>query len=106
MSSMIVDLPEPVAPSSRKSPARPTVVKSMTSVPAYGPMAVMDRWCSCTSRHLLRLGPVLGLHGRLEAGLEDVDLAAARLGLGDVGDEVGAQLTRVELADDGRARAA
>src|SRR3954471_1391540 len=106
MASMIVDLPDPVGPSSRNSPARPTVVKSMTSVPAYGPMAVIDRWCSCTSRHLLRLGPVLGPDRGLEAGLEDVDLAAARLGLGDVGDEVGAELAGVALTDDGRAGAA
>src|SRR5689334_11977538 len=105
MASMIVDLPEPVGPSSRKRPARPTAVKSMTSVPAYGPMAVMERWCSCTSRHLLRLGLVLRDDGRLVAGLEDVDLAVARLGLGDVGDEVGAELARVALADDGRAAA-
>src|SRR6478609_4649198 len=105
MASMIVDLPDPVGPSSRKRPARPTVVKSMTSVPAYGPMAVMDRWCSCTSRHLLRLGPVLGPDGRLEARREDVDLAVARLGLGDVGDEVRAELARVALADEGRAGA-
>src|SRR6476660_1302046 len=104
MASMIVDLPEPVGPSSRKRPARPTVVKSMTSVPAYGPMAVMDRWCSCTSGHLLRLVPVLGPDGGLEARLEDVDLAVARLGLGDVGDEVGPELARVALADDGRPR--
>src|SRR6478609_10914668 len=105
MASMMVDLPEPVGPSSRKSPARPTVAKSMTSVPAYGPMAVMDRWCSCTSRHLLRLGEVLGLDRGLVAGLEDVDLARAGLGLGDVGDEVGAELTCVALAHGRRAGA-
>src|SRR5829696_8434706 len=105
MASMIVDLPEPVGPSSRKRPARPTVLKSMTSVPAYGPMAVMDRSCSCTSRHLLGLGPLLRPDGCLVGGLEDVDLAAARLGLGDVGDEVGAELARVALADRGRAGA-
>jgi hypothetical protein len=74
-----------------------SVVKSMTSGPAYGPMAVMDRWCSCTSRHLLGLGLVLGLDGRLEARREDVDLAVARLGLGDVGDEVRAELAGVAL---------
>src|SRR5829696_9991985 len=102
MASMIVDLPEPVGPSSRKRPARPTVLKSMTSVTAYGPMAVMDRWCSCTSRHLLGLGSLLRPDGRLVGSLEDVDLAAARLGLGDVGDEVGAELARVALADRGR----
>src|SRR6478609_2474165 len=105
MASMIVDLPEPVGPSRRKRPARPMVAKSMTSVPAYGPMAVMERWCSCTSRHLLRLGPVLGRDGRLETGLEDVDLTVARLGLRDVRDEVGAELAGVALTDDRRARA-
>src|SRR6478735_6119546 len=103
MASMIVDLPEPVGPSRRKRPARPTAAKSMVSVPAYGPIAVIDRWCSCTSAHLLRLGEVLGPDRRLVAGREDVDLAAARLGLGDVGDEVGAELARVALADDGGA---
>src|SRR3954469_5139206 len=103
MASMMVDLPAPVGPSSRKRPARPTVVKSMTSVPAYGPMAVMDRWCSCTSGHLLRLRELLRLDGRLVSGLDAVDLAAAGLALGDVGDEVGAELARVALADGGGA---
>ena len=56
MASMMVDLPAPVGPSSRKSPEAPSSAKSIVCVPANGPRAWSVSECRCIRRSARRRG--------------------------------------------------